>query len=186
MCGETKPWQWKHDVVVRLTSPATNPSNSNATGGTFTLNAASVTVPLMQPLDMIEEVWLTEYQVLPSAGSPPTDMWRLSFLRSNLCDSTSCNAAGTGVPFMVFLGGPTHHTYNNPRRLSLTAKSGGLTSLAVDVTDELGQPVAFTSMTFFLTFVMRKRDWDASQALRNDANLVEWWRPNTNVGRFLV
>jgi hypothetical protein len=68
----------------------------------------------------------------------------------------------------------------------LTHKSGGITALAVDVTDEFGAPVSFGTMTFYLSFIMRKKDWNPEQVMRNDANLVEWWRPNTNVGRFII
>jgi len=182
MCGDLKPWQWKHDVVVRMTSPATLPSAQ------FVQPVpASVNVPLMQPLDMIEEVWLTEYMVQLTENGTGSDLWRISFLRSNLQDAVSCNASGTGIPFCVPQNNAYVHVhYDNPRVLSVTHKSGGITSLAVDVSDEFGQPVIFSDMTFMLTFVMKKRDWDPAQVMRNDANQVEWWRPNTNVGRFIV
>jgi hypothetical protein len=184
MCGDLKPWQYRHDVVVRMTQPVTLPS----TGGNVQLVPASALVPLMQPLDSIEEVWLTEYQVVQAITLPTlSDMWRLSFLRSNLVDATSCNSSGTGVPFSVDIGSlVTHRIYDNPRKLSLTHKSGGITALAVDVTDEYGAPVSFGTMTFYLSFIMRKKDWNPEQVMRNDANLLEWWRPNTNVGRFVV
>jgi len=183
MCGDLKPWQYKHDVVIRMNSPATLPY----TDGQVQQSPASVLVPLMQPLDLIEEVWLTEYQVRITEGSSTSDMWRLSFLRSNLVDSVSCNSSGTGVPFSVDQSSATtHHIYDNPRKLSVTVKNGGITALAVDVVDEFGAPVSFQSMTFFLSFIMRKKEWDPAQVMRNDANLLEWWRPNTNVGRFVI
>jgi len=189
MCGDLKPWQWRHDVVVRMTSPPTLPGTTPVGGALFTqANAASVNVPLMQPLDMIEEVWLTEYMVEQTELGTTTNLWRLSFLRSNLQDAVSCNASGTGIPFCVPTSNAVtfHLHYDSPRVLSVTHKSGGITTLAVDVTDEFGQPVVFSNMTFMLSFIMRKRDWNPEQVMRNDANQLEWWRPNTNVGRFIV
>jgi hypothetical protein len=189
MCGDLKPWQWRHDVVVRMTSPATLPGTTPVGGALFTqANDASVNIPLMQPLDMIEEVWLTEYQLSYAEDGSTSTMWRLSFLRSNLQDAVSCNSSGTGIPICAAGGTDNifHVKYDNPRRLSVTHKSGGITTLSVDVTDEFGQPVVFADMTFMLSFIMKKRDWDPAQVMRNDANQVEWWRPNTNVGRMIV
>jgi hypothetical protein len=188
MCGDLKPWQWRHDVVVRMTSPATLPGTTSVGGALFVQpNPASVNVPLMQPLDMIEEVWLTEYQIGYAENGTTTNMWRLSFLRSNLQDAVSCNASGTGIPICAPQNSAAFHVhYDNPRKLSVTHKSGGITTLSIDVTDEFGQPVVFHDMTFMLSFIMKKRDWDPAQVMRNDANTLEWWRPNTNVGRFIV
>jgi hypothetical protein len=188
MCGDLKPWQYRHDVVVRMTSPATLPGTKPVGGALFVQpNAASVNMPLMQPLDMIEEVWLTEYQIGYAENGTNSNMWRLSFLRSNLQDAVSCNASGTGIPFCApQIATAFHMKYDNPRKLSVTHKSGGITTLSIDVMDEFGQPVVFADMTFMLSFIMKKREWDPAQVMRNDANTLEWWRPNTNVGRFIV
>jgi len=187
MCGEIKPYQHKHEVVIRMKSPAVLQNNTNGPAYLAQPNPASVTIMLNQTLEQIEEVWLTEYDAEMGAVPAAGNMWRLSFQRSHLSDSMTCNSAGNGIPFNVNLGvAGTHVVYQRPRVMSVEQKSGGITSLSVDVFDEFGQPPPFSSLTFYLTFVMRRKDWDPAQVMRNDANQVEWWRSNNNVGRMIV
>jgi hypothetical protein len=188
MCGEIKPWQRRHEVCVRMLSPQQPFNNATLNPYQSNINDASVVVPLMCTLDNVEEVWLNEYDIVLSSLSQPGELWRLNLGANNLPEFGSCNSAGEGAPLNIttVASGQTHYIYTRPRVIATGHGLNGRRTLNVSVTNEFGQPVKFESMTFYLTFVMRKPEWSPEQVMQNDRNLVEWWRSNNNVGRLVV
>lgn len=177
MCGEIKPWQYTHQVVVRLTQTLSAP---NVTGP-----YNRVTVSLGGLLEHVAEVRLTEYHVEEGLGN--STLWRVGLKGSNFNEEMTTNAGGEGHCIAVPQLGAntfTHVVYENPRVLSRDVK-GGIAQLRVEVNDEFGVPAQFTSMTIMLTFVMNKPHWSIADVDENHRNFLEWWRPQQFNSRFL-
>lgn len=185
MCGEILPWQWTHEVVVRMLAP-NSPSETTGLGGATVVqpNPAHVRIDLGRHLTNISQVRLTEYMVQNNATPAARNMWRISLAGSNLTDKATCNSQGTGTCIAIGdMTNPWHVQYDNPRLMSVDNKRG-ISFLDVNVTDEFGAPVSFTNITLFITFVMDTPDWSIEKVFQEDQNKIEWWRSNQNVGRF--
>lgn len=175
MCGELKPWQYLHHVVIRLDNPATpGVPNTNAP-------VNKVTLPLGRFLQHIDEVRLTEYCVVN--GVSASNLWRISFAGSSLSEEVSTNAAGRGHVIMVPTAALTHVIYDAPRVLSVDERQG-LAQINIHVTDATGADVSFDNMTIFLTFVLNNPDWSGESVREADRNRLEWWRSQRFSSRF--
>ena len=164
MCGDLKPWQYAHTVVIRMET-----------------NGAPITVNLGRPLEHVDEVWLTEYAV---RGAPAgSDLWRFNFLGNNMPEEVSTNAGGRGHCIMVTPTGDKHQVYDQARVISLAQKQY-LNTLTVELRDSTGANVTFTSATIFLTFICNKPHWSPHAVALEDRNKLEWWRSQQFSNRF--
>lgn len=180
MCGEIKPWQWAHQVVVRFDAALLEPFNVTS--------PASQIINLNRMLEHVAEVRLTEYYVDCTPGANTRHLWRVNLSAQGIEEEVSSNAAGKGHCFIVpnIAAGSVeqnHVVYDNPRVVSYTCKTG-ITSLHVQVSTDAGTAPSYNQMIFMFTFVMNKPDWSPELVNQNDLNKLEPWRSNQFVGRF--
>lgn len=181
---EVPPGYSTHQVCVVMSNTGLEPFS--------VINAAKQLVRLNKTLENIVGVYLTEYFVDPAAGNT-SFVWRLSLGGSGMEESTSCNANGQGHPFVVrnlvtapplVAANPTHVTYDSPRAVSFSPQRG-LTMLNVSVQQSNGAAPFFNTMSFFLTFVLKDKEWDSKTAKNDDeVRHLEWWRSQAYAGRF--
>lgn len=147
MCGDLGPGQSAHTVCVRLGA-----------------NETEARVSVGKRLEHVVEVWLDEYAIdTPNGGGIAPDMWRIKVL-DNLYPKMTTNATGTGHPILVDNATYTHHEYQRPRVLSEQNKAS-LNFIQLQITDNTGAPVVFTSMTLFLTIITQDPTWSPDRVL---------------------
>jgi hypothetical protein len=148
-------------------------------------NPAHVRVDLGRMLEHVREVRLTEYMIHNNGTAAVNNVWRISLAGSNLLDKPTCSTPGNGICVCIAdMTNPYHHSYDNPRVMSIDSKRG-ITTLDINVTvADTGAAPTFNSITLFLTVVMDNPAWSIEDVAQNDKNKVEWWRSNLNVGRF--
>jgi len=176
--GQLQPWQRAHQVCVRMLG-----SNSGIFVGTNQA-ANNITVDIGRPMEYLQEVWLTEYQIRNNGTAAARNMWRVDLSRSGWECEQSSNSSGQGfciaVPDMT---NTTHVIYDTPRVMSIQGRQGA-SSLHVRVVDEFGAAVTFHDITLWLVLVYVHPRFSLADARLAEDSLIEWWRSNENVGRF--
>ena len=148
MCGEVPRGCYTIDVAVHLTANQTN-----------------LVVPLPRKLEHVEQIWLTEYQLVAAGG---VGLYRLD-LKNMLKHTQVSNAAGDGFCFAVDNTTVAHTVYTKPRTMTVDGQMQVLElNLTVrDVSTGAIVVPTYTNATFFLTFICRQPGWDPDQRIRD-------------------